>query len=69
MSLAFFKCAVCHNEEEIEIVKGRINEPGVCSRCQTTKVKASVYLIHLLFFFKVDAIDSQQMQVHRQADH
>ncbi|CBY42478.1 unnamed protein product, partial [Oikopleura dioica] len=43
MSLAFFKCAVCNNEEEIEIVKGRINEPGVCNRCQTTK---SMRLIH-----------------------
>lgn len=43
MSEAFFRCAVCGHEEMVEIEKGRINEPGICSRCQTTK---SMRLIH-----------------------
>ena len=34
MSKAFFRCACCGHEELVEIEKGRINEPGICSRCQ-----------------------------------
>lgn len=39
MSEAFFRCAVCGHEEMVEIEKGRINEPGICSRCQVRVIK------------------------------
>ena len=41
MSEAFFRCAVCGHEENVEIEKGRINEPGMCSRCQVCYETAS----------------------------
>ncbi len=40
---AFFRCAVCSAEKEVEIDRGRIAEPVVCTNCST---RHSMALVH-----------------------
>ncbi len=71
MSEAFFRCAVCGNEECVEIEKGRINEPGICSRCQVTLPASFVFpfLYDQILDDEIDALDSQSLQIHRKANY
>merc|ERR1711936_879548 len=43
MAEAFFQCSVCHNTAEVEIERGRILEPTLCSQCNTNH---SFSLVH-----------------------
>ena len=43
MRIAFFRCNVCNNEETVEIDRGRITEPTLCTKCNTNH---SYTLIH-----------------------
>merc|ERR1719341_3037179 len=43
MAEAFFQCSVCHNTAEVEIERGRILEPTLCSQCNTSH---SFTLVH-----------------------
>jgi len=43
MSEAFFKCSVCGNTCEVEIERGRIAEPTLCSHCNTNHSFALVH--------------------------
>lgn len=40
---AFFRCYVCHDTKRVEIDRGRIAEPAVCTTCQALH---SMALIH-----------------------
>ncbi|CAK4614461.1 unnamed protein product [Aphanomyces euteiches] len=35
LKMAFFRCTMCHATVEVELDRGRIDEPSVCSHCQT----------------------------------
>lgn len=35
MREAFFRCNVCHNTAAVEVDRGRILEPTLCSMCNT----------------------------------
>jgi DNA replication licensing factor MCM4 len=32
---AFFRCSVCHAEANVEVQRGRIAEPTLCTNCNT----------------------------------
>lgn len=40
---AFFRCYVCHDTKIVEIDRGRIAEPAVCTSCQTLHSMALVH--------------------------
>jgi len=43
MAEAHFQCSVCHNTAEVEIERGRIAEPTLCSHCNTNHSFALVH--------------------------
>ena len=59
MRQALFECVVCGHVETVEVDRGRIAEPTVCSRCSTNHCLA---LIHNRSLF--DDKQIVKMQVH-----
>ncbi len=43
MSEAFFRCSVCHNTATVEVERGRIAEPTLCTHCNTNHSYALVH--------------------------
>ena len=43
MREAFFQCYVCHNSVTVEIERGRIAEPTLCTNCNTNHSFALVH--------------------------
>ena len=43
MREAFFQCNVCRNTRSVEIERGRISEPTLCTHCSTNH---SFHLVH-----------------------
>ncbi len=43
MSEAFFRCSVCHNTATVEVERGRISEPTLCTHCNTNHSFALVH--------------------------
>ena len=43
MAQAFFKCEACNFTVEVDVYKGRINEPNICAHCKASK---TMVLIH-----------------------
>ncbi|OQS02928.1 hypothetical protein THRCLA_04746 [Thraustotheca clavata] len=43
LKMAFFRCTMCHTTVEVELDRGRIDEPGFCSHCQ---MKGSMEIMH-----------------------
>ena len=58
---AFFSCYVCHTAKSVEIDRGRIAEPAVCSNCQTLH---SMALIHNRSLFT----DKQMVKLQESPD-
>lgn len=58
---AFFRCYVCQDTKKVEIDRGRIAEPAVCTHCQTLH---SMVLIHNLSEF----MDKQMVKLQESPD-
>ena len=61
MKEAYFQCFNCMHAVEVPVDKGRIDEPKICSKCQT---KGSFQLNHNLSVFT----DQQQIKLQEQTD-
>jgi len=56
MREAFFKCSVCDSTKQVEVDRGRISEPSLCTRCNSNY---SYQLIHN----RSSYIDKQQVKL------
>ena len=48
ISVAFFECTICHSTMMVEIDRGRIAEPTVCTHCNA---KYTMTLVHNRSYF------------------
>lgn len=48
LPIAFFECTICHSTATVEIDRGRIAEPTVCTHCNA---KYTMTLVHNRSYF------------------
>ncbi|XP_053206948.1 DNA replication licensing factor mcm4-like [Panonychus citri] len=61
MRTAFFACSICQSTSSVEVDRGRIPEPTLCTHCNT---KYSYQLVHNMCEF----MDKQQIKVQESPD-